>query len=394
MIRRRLGLRAGDTFGSVLARNRGLGPGFDVLRIALAVMIMVGHSKWIGGGTSLGRVMPAVVNGMAAAPPVDGEWVGWTKPLKLAMVPAFFTLSGFLVTGSALRLRRVSTFLAHRALRIFPALFVEVLLSAFVLGTLLTTLPLGDYFSHPVMHRYLLNMVGEISFYLPGVFEHNGATSMVNANLWTLPAELGCYVTVMLLMMTGVMYDRRYVLALAVAATLVLATLHLLYGISKTPHYFPPHVVVYFFVIGVAMYHWRDYMPTSPWLVPPVAAIVYVLLMYNSLVYVAAPLLAWASLWIGMIGFPRFRLLASGDYSYGIYLYGFPISQALIAVVPWFHGHVTLFVLATLALASLFAAFSWHVIEKRTLRLKRLLPERWFPTTPRERIAAEAAVEA
>ncbi|CAN5615645.1 acyltransferase [soil metagenome] len=391
MIGRLLGLGHRDTFGSVLERNRGLGPGFDVLRIALAILILIGHAKWISGAQSLGNLMPT--SAITGSPGDGGGWVGWTQPIKLALVPAFFALSGFLVTGSALRLGRVSTFLAHRGLRIFPALVVEVLLSAFVLGAWLTTLPLSQYFAHPTMHRYLLNMFGEVSFYLRGVFEKNSVTSMVNANLWTLPAELGCYLIVMILMMTGLIYSRLSVLAVTICATLLLGALHHFYGISDTSLYYPPHVIILYFVIGVAMYHWRHLIPASPWIVLPVGALVYISLMFNSLTYVTAPLLAWLSLWIGMISFPRFRLLASGDYSYGIYLYGFPISQALITLVPWFHHRSAIFTLAALTLAILFAAFSWHVVEKRSLRLKRLLPERWFPGTPRERASIEATAE-
>jgi peptidoglycan/LPS O-acetylase OafA/YrhL len=52
-------------------------------------------------------------------------------------------------------------------------------------------------------------------------------------------------------------------------------------------------------------------------------------------------------------------------YSYGLYLYGFPISQALMASVPEFHGHRLLFAMFALPLGIAFVAFSWHVIEKR-----------------------------
>lgn len=383
MFERLLGMRRGDTFATVLNRNRGMGPGFDILRIALAVLIMIGHAKWISGSESLGTQMPTMIDhALAPTTGVVQGWTGWTRPIKLALVPAFFALSGFLVTGSALRTQRVSTFLAHRGLRIFPALIVEVLLSAFVLGALLTTLPLNAYFEHPMMHRYLLNMIGEVSFRLPGVFETNQATPMVNANLWTLPAELGCYLIITALMLTRILYNKYLVLAGAAIATIVLATLHFLYGISNASMYYQVHVIVYYFILGMVFFHWRDHIPTKPLLAIPVAVAAYLLLMSDSFIYLAAPLLTWLTLWFGMIGVPRIKLLASGDYSYGVYLYGFPISQALIATVPSFYGHSVLFILATLALTCVFAAFSWHVVEKNVLQLKRLLPVRWFPLSP------------
>lgn len=385
-----LGLEPTDTFGTVLARNRGVGPGFDVARMSLALLIFIGHAKWISGAASLGATLqPFTTNAAPRMAAAAVEWVGWTLPLKIALVPAFFALSGFLVTGSALRVRRTSTFLAHRALRIFPALVVEVLLSAFLLGAALTTLPLGDYFSSPVFVRYLANMVGHVSYVLPGVFEHNTATQAVNVNLWTLPAELYCYILCTLLMICGLMYDRRAVTVITIVATVVLAMLHAIYGISaRTPY--PVHVVLYYFLLGSAAYHWRDHIPVRPLWFVPVAAVTYGLLIYPSTIYLAALPLTWCTMSLGMIAFPRFRLLASGDYSYGIYLYGFPLCQALIACFPWFYGKQLLFVPLALATTAVFAAFSWHGVEKHVLKLKRRLPERWFPTTPRERISVEA----
>ena len=387
-----LGLGRGDTFGSVLARNRGVGPGFDFLRMALAGLIFIGHAKWVAGGVSLGATVHLFGMGPAPGALVSTyEWVGFTRPFKVALVPGFFALSGFLVAGSALRLRRTSTFLAHRALRIFPALVVEVLLSAFLLGPALTTLPLSGYFADPRVWSYLMNMVGHVHFLLPGVFEQNTITHAVNVNLWTLPAELYCYILCAVLMISRLMYDRRAVTTVALVATVVLAMLNLIYGISAGTPY-PHHVILYYFLLGLAAYHWRDLIPCRPLLFAPIAAAAYVLLMFPSLTYVVAPLVTWCTMFVGMIAFPRFRLLASGDYSYGFYLYGFPLVQALIAAVPWFYGRQVAFVAATIILTALFAALSWHMIEKHVIKLKRRLPEAWFPTTPRERKAtAEAA---
>ena len=97
----------------------------------------------------------------------------------LYLVPAFFAVSGFLVTGSGLRVRATSTFLAFRVLRILPALLVEVTLSALVLGPIFTRLPLSSYFSDQQFFRYFGNIVGWITFYLPGVFQNNHV-SVVN----------------------------------------------------------------------------------------------------------------------------------------------------------------------------------------------------------------------
>jgi peptidoglycan/LPS O-acetylase OafA/YrhL len=142
--------------------------------------------------------LPAAAVGAIAAP------YAWTPShiFFVLMVPAFFALIGFLVTGSALRLRATIPFLIFRLLRILPALLVEVTLSALILGAIFTTLPLSSYFHDPQFFRYFGNIVGWITFQLPGVFESN-YVSIVNVNLWTLLAELDCYLVTAALMITG-----------------------------------------------------------------------------------------------------------------------------------------------------------------------------------------------
>ena len=109
----------------VMARHKGTGPGFDTMRIVLAMIIMGFHGSQI-------------LHGRIAA---DFRLSNFF-PLTLSLVPLFFSLSGFLVTGSALRTRSVKKFLTNRSLRIFPALTVEVFLCAILLGPLLTALDL------------------------------------------------------------------------------------------------------------------------------------------------------------------------------------------------------------------------------------------------------------
>ena len=58
-----------------------------------------------------------------------------------------------------------------------------------------------------------------------------------------------------------------------------------------------------------------------------------------------------------------------GDLSYGLYIYGWPIEQAIV----WLNGGAmswwTLFAIA-LPVTAIFAFLSWHLVEKRALRFK------------------------
>jgi hypothetical protein len=89
------------TIASALARHRGEGSGFGLMRLALATVIYFLHSRSLAG---LALVVPGHDTKAALA-----GLAGWSGPTRL------FALRGFLVTGSAFRTRATSTFLAFRA---------------------------------------------------------------------------------------------------------------------------------------------------------------------------------------------------------------------------------------------------------------------------------------
>ena len=142
-------------------------------------------------------------------------WSGPFRFLVAAILPMFFALSGFLVTGSLVR-TRLHQFAALRVLRLVPALAVEVALSAMVLGSLFTTLPLRDYLTSPELGGYFGNILGLVHFTLPGVFEQNRVPRVVNSQLWTIPFELECYVSLAIVSLLMGLRHRRIFAALLV----------------------------------------------------------------------------------------------------------------------------------------------------------------------------------
>jgi peptidoglycan/LPS O-acetylase OafA/YrhL len=228
-----------------LGRSGGHPSGFDYLRLGLAVSILIWHGPLICWGEEQHFFM----------------WEGAFRAFSAALVPAFFVLSGFLVAGSLER-NTVPAFIALRVIRIFPALVAEVLLSALVIGPLVTTLPLAQYFSHPDFFRYLLNSVGDIHFYLPGVFEQN-PTQWVNIQLWTVPAELNCYLTLVALSLVGIVWRPKWLLAATILLGAVLPIWWQMSG-SVSLARWPTVVLVLCFLLGVSAFRLRDHIPYSP----------------------------------------------------------------------------------------------------------------------------------
>lgn len=358
--------RQSRTFGSILGERKGEGPGFAILRVGLAVGIFLMHSRML---STAGSVVPIV------GPAVDGHaaWSGPMRPVYVVLVPAFFALSGFLVTGSALRLRNTGTFLTFRVLRILPALFVEVTLCAIVLGSAFTTLPLRSYFTHYGFWRYFGNIVGIITFYLPGVFLQN-RMSIVNANLWTLPSEFDCYFITAILMATGLFYKTKTVTGVVVVVSIVFAVLNAANGFAAVPFQYTPLTITYYFFIGMAFFYWKSRIPARWSLFIAAVALSYAFLYSQRTIFIAPIFVVYCVVFLGVVALPEIGALKTRDYSYGIYLYGFPITQGLVAAFPGLVGHKVIVSLAALTLTTLFAATSWKYVEKPTLALKKSVP--------------------
>ncbi len=370
------------TIGGRLAARRGIGPGFDFLRLTLAVGIVAWHTD-------------ALVSGDGT---FDHRWLIWFP--GYAILTMFFALSGFLIAGSAERLS-LGNFLVNRALRIIPALTVEVAFSAFCLGPAFSTLPWRDYISHALTWRYLTNVAGLINYRLPQVFPQH-PTPFINLSLWTVPYEYACYAVMSVLMVLGLL-KRPVLLAAGAAAIVVVGLAATSPGIPGHGSDLPARVVDHVFdhvflgdqsrlfvgfLLGVLLFVVRDRVPYSHCLAGASAVACLALacvgpadrIGYPVINMIAAPALVYLAGYIGVSNIPALPLYRRGDYSYGIYLYGFPIQQIMFDLVP-VRNPLLQFLLAIPAI-SVFAALSWHCIEKPILRMRRR-----FSFTSRMRLA-------
>lgn len=344
----------GATVGSILDDNRGEGPGFSILRLALSAAVVFFHSH------------------NAAYGPDHLQYFteGWANPFVAVVLAMFFGLSGFLVAGSALRTGNVIKFSVARTLRIVPALMVEVTLSALILGPLVTTVSMRRYFSDYHLYGYFGNIIGRIRFELPGVFTGLPTDGIVNRSLWTIHPELECYAVMALLMITGIVFKRKISLILWSVATFLLVAIDCGTTMFELRGVFDGPVLVYYFVTGIIVFHWRYFLPVNGYIFILSALTSYVLLRTPHTVFIVPVFILYMTVWIGMQTLPTFALTQTGrDYSYGIYLYSFPIQQSIVFFWPAAREWWIIFPLALLFSLGV-AALSWHWIEKPALKLK------------------------
>lgn len=109
-------------------------------------------------------------------------------------VGVFFLFGGFFVAKSCESHPDATRFFSLRCKCVFPQLTFVILLSAFVIGRLMSTHPPVAYFTDSQTYRYLLNIALVPVHALPGVFELTPYGADVNGVLWTLPVEFARYV--------------------------------------------------------------------------------------------------------------------------------------------------------------------------------------------------------
>ena len=328
---------------------------FDQVRLFGALLVIYGHAYPLTG---------AVSPGFAGN---DIATIG---------VKIFFSISGYLVAQSWLRDPNVARFLLRRALRIFPALIVIVLLSAFVMGPILTRFSLSEYFSNQHSYLYLRNIALYIVYYLPGLFETNVYPGAVNGSLWSLPAEFMMYLLTPILIAGATVVGGRT--AFAVVAGAFIAVAFWLTSIGPQFRY-----VVYatdlWSALSVAPYFLMGMLYAVCGLDRTLniylgAAGLFALAAFetNAAVKEAALLaiLPYFSLSFGTGFVPLLRRITRGnDLSYGLFLCGFPVEQVLRFELGGLIGPWKTFVLATIICTGL-AYVSWNFIEKPALNRK------------------------
>lgn len=348
------------TLGSKLDLHNGRPTGFDYLRIGLSVAVVCAHSFVTSYGDAIGEMV----------------WHLPYRPVAGLLLPMFFALSGFLVSGSLFRTASMVQFLGFRVIRIYPALCVEVLISALLIGPLLTTLPLKEYFTSPLLYWYLLNMTGDIQYLLPGLFHDNPSPNIVNMQLWTVPYEIVAYLGLATLTFVGIKKYHWIAPVTAVLMTLVYFAARLFvkkqWSLVAIAGGLPGELLLVCFMCGISLYLYKDKLPWSPLLCAASGVASAVLVGFVPFGdYFMAPFVAYFTISVGLNNPRKAYLLRGADYSYGIYLYGFVLQQALAAAWPggreWWIN-----ILICVPASALVAAASWHFIEKPALGLRHL----------------------
>jgi peptidoglycan/LPS O-acetylase OafA/YrhL len=338
---------------------------FDVLRLLASWCVLFSHCYALAGVSAAEPFLSAV----------------GLDTLGGLGVSVFFVLSGYLVTGSWLREPSVIPFALKRMRRIYPALIVCVLLTLLVLGPSVTTLDLRAYAQDPLSRQYLWTATGwDIRFVLPGVFASTPLRDAVNGSLWSLRYELLCYISLVGLAVLPFSVRAK---ALFVAISLMFLSIirppfnmwdfgfeFLSMGAHTTK-------VCLLFAIGACARAWRGVI--EPRMLYALIALVVlagvIWLKAHAAIRTEALYLVTLAILIVCVatklrGLPRLPA-GMGDWSYGMYLYAFPVQQTLAQLRVHERFGFAFYVFACTLITSIFAALSWFYVERRWLNSAR-----------------------
>lgn len=350
--------------------ERGHTNNLDFLRFFFAALVIFSHSY-------------PLLYGEQAGNQIEPLWLltrGQLTGGRLA-VAFFFIISGFLITASWMRSQSISAFFVRRVLRIYPGFIVMSL------GCMLLVVPLAmadsdallRYFTlpHLLLYQVLLYLPGD-----PGIFVNNPIPGVMNGSVWTIRYEFWCYVFLALLGISRILRHRTLVLGLFGAWLLLLIGSTCLGIVPRLPfesgrtwfifgsfnHYVE---FTSFFLGGTVFYLYRERIPYSRRLLF-VSAVALGLLAATG-VGLLAGLAVFGTYIVFYLGFTPTRRLshfsARGDFSYGVYLYAFPIQQLMVLACGTGLQPMVLS-LAAFGPTLIIAIGSWYLIEQPALRQK------------------------
>jgi peptidoglycan/LPS O-acetylase OafA/YrhL len=290
-------------------------------------------------------------------------------------VAIFFILSGFLISHSFKNSSSIFDFFIKRILRIFPALIVVILVSVFIFGLFFSNLPFTEFIFHKTTLLYFQNcFVFRSYYYLPGVFEKNIYNSSINGSIWTIPYEFMSYIFLYFLLVIPKI-NQKYVL-LTIFILLFISYIFFKTDIDKLviPFFgiiFSSFMLPFlYFFVGMLFYQFKSFIKFN--LLSLSLMIIILILMYFQLIprlFNVFPL-SYLVFYFAFLKIPKINNFAKyGDFSYGFYLYAFPIQQTFSSLYAekWnFYLLVGISFIVTL----IFAILSWHLIEKQALKLK------------------------
>lgn len=285
-------------------------------------------------------------------------------------VKGFFIISGFLVAKSYVNTANLKLYFIKRAKRILPAYLVVVILSAIFLF-FVSNLSFINYFLNPEVYKY----IGWNSIFmnfmlpcLPGVFTNN-LMCAVNGSLWTLKVEEGFYLVLPLVFYIIFKTRKTFIILILVY---ILSFIYFFFFEYK---YNSPTIAkqlpgyMSYFCSGIFLYIYFEFLIKRKFIYLSLSFVVLIISYFlDSNLNILFPFAFAVFIILMAFSIPQLNNFGKyGDFTYGLYIYHFPIIQIFKQYDLFEKYNPFLMAFLVLFLSFLLAIFSWFLIEKRFL---------------------------
>lgn len=285
-------------------------------------------------------------------------------------VQGFFIISGFLVAKSFINTPSIKEYFIKRAKRILPA-YVVVILFATVFMAFFSSYSFSEYFSDFNVYQYLgwnLIFLNFMHPCLPGLFENN-LLCAVNGSLWTLKVEESFYVV-----LPFIFYLIRKTKKTS-AVLVVIYFISLLYWFVMADVFNKPVLAkqmpgyLAYFAVGIFLNLNLKYVLKyrKPFFLTAIMSLL-ITYFFNFPINILYPAALGIIVIITAYSLPFFNNFGKyGDFTYGLYIYHFPIIQLFRQYNLFEKYNPILMAFAVILITLFFAVFSWFFVEKRFL---------------------------
>jgi peptidoglycan/LPS O-acetylase OafA/YrhL len=365
---------------TIHTENTGHKNNFDFVRFLLAVSVIFTHGYVVYTGV------------------IDSEpfWRLSRHQLGLGTISLnfFFVISGYLVLQSWTYSKGMFDFLKKRVLRIYPGFITVCILCAFIFGPLGNgTLhhPFSDFISYWKqinLHVFVYDVLQLFPPALPDSFVNSPCPNDINTSIWTIWYEFVCYLVILVAGL--MMFFKKQIIPL-VLFLLILGLniyhfrIYRLYNEEGIVTFIFPSLsdgandriinmehFLLFFLSGSCFYFYRKYIPKNTLLII-LSSIILIVSFRWVRVFELCQAVFGTYLLLCFVFSDTVKLndfAKRGDFSYGIYLYGWPIQQ-LVFLYFGSRLNIGATIIVSLILVFPFAFFSWFAIEKPCLSLKK-----------------------
>ncbi len=326
---------------------------FDIVRLVMAFIVLLVHSAEVTRNAEL-RFLTYFL---------DSDFA----------VKGFFVISGFLIAKSYIRSSSLSSYITKRCKRILPA-YIFTIIMCLIIGVFVTSLPLSDFITNKETIKYILANFSFMNFIqpsLPGVFEHNPNQPM-DGSLWTIKSEIALYVLLPFLIP---LLKKKPLLSYVVIYLISCAWFYFftyIYSGGKADTLAKQFISLssYFFFGTLLATNENIFKQLK--IITIVSLVIFFVTKKTELTHFIQPIAYSSVVILFCTGvFKEIPIGKYGDFSYGLYLYHWPVIQILI-YLGIYDRHPFVGLLLTILISLTLAILSWNFLENRFLKRKKI----------------------